>query len=81
MTKTNSQSVRLFKLKKLQLVKIPLGEGLINSKIRFSNIGYEGELRMFGSNLFCSIIVEETNLFLKKLQLNFIKCTFLEFCV
>ena len=72
---------KYFKLTKLQTLKLPLREGLINFKIRFLNIGYQGESWMFGSNLFCSITVEGKYIFWKKLWLTFIKEQFLEFRV
>ena len=56
---------KYFKLAKLQTLKIPLREGLINFKIRFLNIGYQCESWMFGSNLFYSITVEGNTYFEK----------------
>ena len=45
------------------MLKILSGQGLINSKCRFLNIEYKRESRIFGSNLFRSIIVEGKYLF------------------
>ena len=53
------------------LLKILLGQGLINSKIRFF-IRQEGESWIFASNLFHLIAVEGKYLFLKKLWLSFV---------